>query len=232
MVIITGTSSGIGKALTNYYLTQGEAVLGIGRSNIFNHPNYKHVTCDLSQPQNILNLDLSSYLLPCNDSVTLINNAGTIGEIKRAMDVNANHYLSVATLNIVAVQTLCAHVLKTVGHAHVATIINISSGAAQRPIPGWSAYCASKAAVDLFSETLYEELRELGARTKVYSVAPGVVDTEMQAAIRSSNATDFSSHQKFVDLKEQGELRSPEEVVALLMQLLEKKEQEEVVCRL
>lgn len=232
MIIITGTSSGIGKALTSHYLTNGETVIGIGRTNRFNHSNYTHISCDLSNPQALIDLDLSNYIHQHNESITLINNAGTIGEIKRSMDLTAAHYLSVATLNIVAVQSLCAHVLKTAGHANVVAIVNISSGAAKRPIPAWSAYCASKAAVDLFSETLSQELQELGASTKIYSVAPGVVDTEMQVTIRSSNSDDFSGRQKFVDLKEQEELRSPEEVVALLMQLLEKKEQEEVVCRL
>lgn len=229
--IITGSSSGIGKACALFYLERGNKVIGLARSNSIEHQLYTHIICDLSKIKDLKKLDLSSYL--ANDSkVVLINNAGTIGKIERTPEIDLQTFYEVANLNIVALQFLCAHILKIKGFEQVDTIINISSGAGRRPIASWAAYCASKAAVDLFSETLLAEIKELNGKTKIYSVAPGVVDTKMQVAIRSSNEESFSSHGKFVDLKEKNELRTPEKVAELLADLISSPQQGDVICRL
>ena len=72
----------------------------------------------------------------------------------------------------------------------------------------------------MLSENFYLEERELGRSPKVYALAPGVIDTPMQEQIRSSSVADFSAHGKFVDLKANNELYSPEEAVERLLQLL------------
>jgi benzil reductase ((S)-benzoin forming) len=229
MVIITGSSSGIGKALALFYLQKGEKVIGISRSNNLEHENFTFVSCDLSKIEAIQRLDLSPFIT--NESIVLVNNAGTIGKIKRAEELDLETYNQVAVLNIVAVQYLCSYLLKNCEADQLKAIVNISSGAGSRPISAWSAYCASKAAIDLYTETLHAEFKETGRKTNVYSVAPGVVDTNMQVEIRDSNPKDFSSHQNFIDLKKNNELRSPEKVAVLLHELL-LKDQGEVVTRL
>ena len=85
-------------------------------------------------------------------------------------------------------------------------IVHISSGAARRPIPGWSVYCATKAAVDQHALTVAAEALP-GVR--IGAIAPGVVDTGMQAEIRSS--AEFPGRASFVSLKETGGLLTPEE---------------------
>lgn len=230
MIIITGTSSGIGKAIATFYLQKGERILGISRRNELEHENFEFLPCDLSNLEELNKLKLSKYIRK-DESVMLINNAGVIGEIKRAEKLNLKTYQQVAIVNIVAVQHLCSQLLADLNPDQLKTIVNISSGAGRRPIPSWSAYCASKAAIDLYSETLFEEFKETKRKTKIYSVAPGVVDTEMQSEIRSSNSTDFSAHQNFVELKENKELRSPEKVAELLHEFL-LNEQGDVVNRL
>lgn len=229
MVIITGASSGIGKAIAEFYLAKGEHVVGISRTQEINHNNFKFVKCDLSDYEALEKFELTDYLNE-DDHFILINNAGTIGSIKRSHEVELKDYYNVAVLNIVALQHLCSQFFHC--NQPNKTIVNISSGAAQRPIPSWAAYCASKAAVDLFSETLQAEIDEMNGTTKVFSLAPGVVDTKMQVAIRNSNKNDFSSHQKFVDLKESNELRSPEEVAELLYEWLNESDVKNVVGRL
>lgn len=229
MVIVTGASSGIGKAIAEFYLAKGEYVVGISRTQEINHKNFKFVQCDLSDYQALQKLELTDYLNE-DDRFLLINNAGTVGAIKRAQKVELKDYYNVAVLNIVALQHLCSQFLRC--NQPNKTIVNISSGAAQRPIPSWAAYCASKAAVDMFSETLQAEIDELKGTTKVYSLAPGVVDTKMQVTIRNSNENDFSSHQKFVDLKASNALRSPNEVAELLNEWLNNPDSKGVVDRL
>tara|TARA_B100000508_G_scaffold140085_2_gene140057 strand:- start:77395 stop:78099 length:705 start_codon:yes stop_codon:yes gene_type:complete len=218
--IITGSSRGVGKALANHFLEKGEKVVGISRQNEIEHPNFTFVKCDFTEKQQLYDLDLSVFADPENYPVRLFNNAGIIGEIKRSHELTLTHYTDVAMVNIVATQFLCSYTLQTFGFDNVDTIVNISSGAGERPVPSWAAYCASKAAVNLFSETLKAEIEELGKSTKIYSIAPGVVDTNMQVAIRNSSPKDFSGQQNFIDLKENDELRTPEEVAILLDEFL------------
>ena len=232
--IITGTSSGIGKALTNFYLEKGEKVIGISRNNCISDRNFTHVMCDLSDKQQLHDLALLEHVSKEDYPIRLINNAGIIGDIKRSHELTLTHYADMAMVNLVAPQYLCSYVLSTFGFENVDTIINITSGAAQRPVPSWGSYCATKSGMDLFAETLNAEIKELGKTTKVFNVAPGVVDTKMQDAIRSSGAKNFSSHKSFVDLKENNELRSVEEVAALLDTFMneEHPEEEGVIWRI
>ena len=100
-----------------------------------------------------------------------------------------------------------------------AVLVQISSGASAKPYPGWSAYCAAKAAVDHWTRTVGQELEVRGEPITVISVAPGVVDTPMQDGIRDLDEADFPNVQRFRDLKSEGILRSPEVVARELWDL-------------
>src|SRR5690606_12964481 len=147
MVIITGVSGGIGAALVEQYLHDGEQVIGIGRRNSTEHPSYRFVKTDLSDPEAIrkLTFDFSTAT-----SVTLINNAGVIGSIQRVSEQKESDAEEVLMVNTIAPMMLTQQFLTQVPFDLPLTIVNISSGAALRPIPAWSAYCASKAAINLF----------------------------------------------------------------------------------
>ena len=87
------------------------------------------------------------------------------------------------------------------------TIINISSGAANKSIPSWSTYCATKSALDRFTDTISkEDIPNLN----VYSVHPGVVDTDMQKNIRESKQEHFPLKEKFVEYYEKNQLENPQ----------------------
>jgi NAD(P)-dependent dehydrogenase (short-subunit alcohol dehydrogenase family) len=82
---------------------------------------------------------------------------------------------------------------------------------------GWSVYCATKAALDNHARAVHEE----GVQgLKISSLAPGIVDTGMQAEIRSRSAREFPQVAKFRSLKAAGELASPEETAAKITRLL------------
>ena len=74
-------------------------------------------------------------------------------------------------------------------------LVNISSGAATKPYEGWAAYCASKAAVDQLTGCVALEEARHGLRA--YALSPGLVDTDMQAAIRASDERDFPEVERF-----------------------------------
>ena len=99
-------------------------------------------------------------------------------------------------------------------------LVNISSGAANRAIPSWASYCASKAALNILTEALYLEEKEKGIDLKAFAVAPGVIDTGMQEQIRSASPEQFSAVDNFRKMKADGVLFSAEEAALKLDALL------------
>lgn len=223
MIIITGVSSGLGRALVESFLNDEQVVVGLGRHNTIEHPNYTFIKVDLSTPDAIKNLDLSWV----HGTVTLINNAGMIGAIERISEMNSWDLEAVMRVNTIAPMELAKRCYKG-ADKNSFTLVNISSGAAKRAIPSWAAYCASKSALNMLTETFYLEERELGRTPKVYAVAPGVIDTPMQEEIRSANPDSFSALQNFIDLKKEDKLFSPMQCAILLRMLLDKQYNGEV----
>jgi len=212
-VVITGVSGGIGKALAEFYLEKGSRVIGIGRNNTIDHEHFHFVTCDLRDLDKVKNLDLNLS----DEPILLINNAGVLGKVTRTVDQDIESLQEVLEVNVLAAMIMTG---KMAVLENQLTVVNISSGAGKNPIPSWGAYCASKAALDMFSRVFFLEEQERGRNTKVYSIAPGVVDTNMQTTIRSLDEKNFSQKQRFVDLKETGQLVSAKEVVRKIDRML------------
>lgn len=228
--IITGTSSGIGFALAELCLENGHCVIGLSRRvpELNSAENYLHISIDISNTTELDAIDWNSYSI--EGEVVLINNAGILGDVGRSENLSANHFERMSAVNIVAPQVLSANILNLFENK-VQAILNISSGAGRHAIASWSAYCASKAALDMFSQVLQEELKELNRSTRVYSLAPGVIDTEMQSQIRSSDAKSFSRHEKFVNLKNNKDLSHPNEVAKNIIGFLNMKKSD-IICDL
>lgn len=224
MYIITGTSRGIGKALAELLLDKGETVIGISRTNTVVHPKFTFIECDLSNPASVRELEIQTP----KSSVILINNAGILGEIGRISQLTTDTWKSVLQINLLSVVQLTQKIYNQTDKNKF-TLVNISSGAANRAIPSWGAYCASKAALNMFSMNFFLEERELGYTPKVYTVAPGVIDTAMQEQIRSAEKNKFSGLENFIALKENGQLFSPDEAAQRLLQLLAREYDEEVI---
>lgn len=224
-IFITGVSKGLGEAFAQHFLAQGVEVSGIGRSHQIDHPNFNFISCDLSDRHQVENLEFGEI----NEDVIFINNAGIIGTIQRISDQKEPDTFEVMMVNAIAPMILSAKIARAVGLKNKLTLINISSGAGRRSIPSWASYCSSKAALDRFSETFYLEEKEKGRETRVLSVAPGVIDTQMQEIIRSSSQDDFSSISRFIELKEGNELRTPHEVVIKILDLLKTQEDTQLV---
>ena len=154
----------------------------------------------------------------------LINNAGVIGDIGFVGNKDNSAIVSTYTINIVSPSILINRFIKKYQLMETEkTILNISSGAARHSIAAWSDYCASKAALDMFSQTIAEEQTFLPEpqRFRVFSVAPGIVDTPMQDQIRDAGKERFPYHETFVDYKAQNLLTSPKEVAAGIQDIID-----------
>jgi benzil reductase ((S)-benzoin forming) len=216
IVFITGVSKGIGQEIAKQFLQKGITVVGIGRNNSIQHPKYTFLTCDLKSSEAIDQLELS---VPEGKEVIWINNAGILGSLKRVSQQTESDALEVMQVNAIAPMLFMKKIIDLSKPENKLKIINISSGAGRKAIPSWSSYCASKAALDMFSETILKEEKELRKNTKIVSVAPGVIDTDMQAQIRATNPEDFSRLAEFQAMKDNRELKTSEETATQIVKL-------------
>lgn len=220
---ITGSSRGIGKALAEALLNESEGnwVVGLSRSNSLEHERFIFIEADLSKEVSGIAKQLFQQYKPKRE-VVLVNNAGTLGQPASLGKLENNSLEQAFQLNVTAPSVLMNEFIKAYeGGDASPLILNISSGAGKYPVDGWSAYCASKAALDMLSEVAALEASKRGSSLRVFSLAPGVVDTNMQGQIRQTSEKDFSRVQEFVRMKEEGLLAAPAEVAAKIMQLLQ-----------
>lgn len=226
MVIITGTSRGIGFSLAKQYLEQGEDVIGVGRTSTIEHGNYTHLFCDLSDPAQVAALSLPKI----DEEIIFIHNAGILGEVNRFSEMKQTDIAQVLQVNLFAGAELLHQIVGGLKSKQQFTCVFISSGAGKRPIPSWAAYCASKAAVDLFLQTFQvEENERENSNTQVYAFSPGVVDTGMQSTIRSVDANRFSSSERFHGLHQNNELQQPDIVAKKLIKLIANRPTDKVL---
>jgi NAD(P)-dependent dehydrogenase (short-subunit alcohol dehydrogenase family) len=137
-----------------------------------------------------------------------INNAGVLDPIGPLRDADPVAVADNIRINVTGVllgsAAFTRHVRARPGGG---VLVNVSSGAATNPYAGWGPYCASKAAVDQATRVLAIEEADAGLRA--FAVAPGVVDTDMQAAIRATPADRFPRVERFVQLKRDDAYNSP-----------------------
>lgn len=227
-VYITGVSSGIGKALAETFLSLGAKVIGIGRKSEIVSDRYRFITCDLQSVDAIAKLDFHQK----DDCVILINNAGVIGPIDHFSELDPSGIQTVVQVNTVAPLLITNKFLKAQNHQQKAIVVNISSGAASKSIASWATYCASKAALDRFSEVLQVEMEEANRPVKVYSISPGVVDTPMQLEIRSSQKDKFSALAYFQELKVNDGLAQPDDIARKIVRVILELQLEKVILSL
>lgn len=215
IIIITGGSKGIGKALVDKYISKNYKVYTLSRS-INNLKNRIEISVDLSDnkaTQEAFSTLLEELKNINITSITLINNAGRLGVISNLENIAVDDISKSIQLNTTTPLILSSLFIKNLKNLNCKKqIINISSGAAMKPYEGWSVYCTSKAAIDMMTKAIAAEQNELENGVKCVAIYPGVVDTNMQTTIRSTDKKDFKNLQRFIDLKENNELYTPEYV--------------------
>lgn len=221
-IIISGHSSGLGLALAEYYLSAGGRILGLSRRQAALGPseNLLQHSVDLSRAEALAAL-LSDGLLDDFSAgareIILINNAAAVAPNAVAGMQSAGEISTAVSLNIAAPLLLTNHLIACKPERSVLKIVHISSGAGRNAYPGWSVYGASKAALDHHARCIAAEQH---AGVYIASIAPGVVDTPMQAEIRASHDGAFPMRQRFLDLKEQGGLSSPADTAARIAAMI------------
>jgi benzil reductase ((S)-benzoin forming) len=232
LFIVTGASRGLGAAIAEQLLQPGHRLLCLSRktSDALAAKSKKlGVSCeqwpiDLALPVEAaarLQLWLQQLKPAKFDAATLINNAGVITRVG-PMDECADAELSAALrVGLEAPMLLTAAFLRET-HAWPARryVLNISSGLGRRPMAGSAAYCAAKAGMDHFSRALALDEARRGNPASIVSLAPGVVDTDMQVQLRAAGPGGFPEQGNFIKLKESGQLSSTQDAAARILAYL------------
>jgi len=222
VLLLIGGSRGLGRALVDIFHKESWSVLEFSRTGPvpfnhtldLNHPfeslnSFTHVTKSLDQ-QNIIR-------------VVMILNSAAILPIRNVAKLTPQEIQSSVNINITSAILLCqAYVSLFRNFARPKMLINIGSGAAHRGFPGWSLYCAGKAAMESFFRALHEEENFEPHPFTVFTYDPHVMDTQMQAEIRQSSETEFPLVEHFRKLHSGGQLTPPEKVAIHLYALIER----------
>lgn len=198
---ITGSSKGIGKALSKLLLSKGYIIFGYSRTSTINHPNFNHTKIDLSNLEKVKKLTFPKL----KSDVLLINNAAQVGEI---MPLNLKKDTSIINeynLNIITPTLFCAKFINTYTNNNK-LILNVSSGAANNSIASWNTYCATKSALDSLTRVIKEERHN---KLSIFSIHPGIINTAMQKKIREADPNLFPLLSKFTDYYNNNMLENP-----------------------
>ncbi|MGB0660403.1 MAG: SDR family oxidoreductase [Mangrovicoccus sp.] len=198
--IITGASRGIGEAAARYLAALGAHVFLAARSK----EAIDHIAQEITEaggqaqavPTDVADHQAVAALIQTAKQITgrldlLVNNAGLIDPIARIMDSEVEAWSDVIDVNVKAVYYGLRYAMPIMAAQETGgTIVNISSGAANSFLEGWSHYCASKAAVQRLTGVAHKEAHAMGLR--VFGLSPGTVATQMQKQIRASGINPVS----------------------------------------
>lgn len=223
--VVTGGTKGLGRSLVMALVNEGHTVVAMGRdasalAELHDGERVHAVHVDLADPEAIAAATTEVLALPpvaASGVSGLLHNAGDVAPVGAMSALDDAAWARALQVNLVGVQQLTRG-LWTGLVAGRARVVTISSGASLRPIHGWSAYCASKAALDMWTRSLAVEGQAHGITA--VAVAPGIVDTGMQQAIRDAGPEGFPAHPDFVGYHESGDLVAPDVVAERLLPVL------------
>ncbi len=232
LYILTGGSRGMGLAMAEQLLQPGHLLLCISRQSneaLAAQASARGVRllqwqadlADGATAAQRLQAWLGTQEVAHLASATLINNAGVIPRIGPLSQADAQDLAHALRVGLEAPMQLSAAFLgSTEGWGIPRKVLNISSGLGRRAMASQAGYCAAKAGMDHFTRCLAldEALKPQGAR--VCSLAPGVIDTDMQVQLRGAQAADFPDQGNFRQLKAAGMLSSPQDAAARVLAYL------------
>lgn len=173
-LFITGNSSGLGRGLTETYLSREWTVYGLSRRGCSGFDGRLHdIRCDL-EDREAIPLALSSLLEDVSHLDLVILNAGILGQMKDLSDTTLDEIEQVMEINVWSNKLILDWLLSS--DISIEQIVLISSGASVNGNRGWGAYGISKAALNMLTSLYAHEL----PNTHLSALAPGLVDTTMQ----------------------------------------------------
>lgn len=234
LTILTGASRGMGLAMAQQLLQPGATLITLSRHSQAGLAQqalaqgavleqWQQDLADSGTAAARLRQWLQAQPAKAFASATLINNAGVIPPIAPLSASQPADLAQALRVGLEAPMALTAVFLGATEHWPVPRkVLNISSGLGRRAMASQSAYCAAKAGLDNFSRcvALDEALKPHGA--KICSLAPGVIDTDMQVQLRGAAPKDFPDAHNFAALQAAGMLTSAQEAAVKVLAWLQR----------
>lgn len=208
-VLVTGATFGIGRALSLAFSAEGFLVAACGRTSdaldsLVRDANPGRVlpfSCDVTDAGQVQRM-VDDLMRQVGGIDVLINNVGRYGPVGPIEETPIDEWWDALRTNLFSTFVVTRTVLPGMLAAGAGKIINLSGGGASAPLPRFSAYAASKAAVVRFTETIAEELKS--RNIQVNAIAPGFIPTRIHDATLAAGERAGEFYAKTVDLLNRG----------------------------
>jgi len=222
--VVTGVSSGLGEALAANLLARGFEVIGVGRTAATRLASkaFRLVVADLA--------DLAPLPAKLDDmfgelaarrvsSIAVINNAAVAGPAGTVGDLDAGAVAASLAVNLVAPVMVANAFVRAFGALDGdRRLVNVSSGAAVRPIAGGGTYNVAKAGLEMLTSVIAAEQRASGITA--ITIRPGIIDTPMQAFLRAQSEERLPAVGMFRGFHESSQLVPPDVTAARIVERL------------
>ena len=228
LTVLTGASRGLGLAMARQCLEAGHRLLTISRRPAeLPSPagaELEQWSADLAEPAPVA-ARLQAWLAATDPgtlaSATLVNNAGVISQLAPLDRISAADLSQALRVGLEAPTLLTATFLRaTAAWPLPRKLLLVSSGLGRRAMAGSASYCAAKAGLDHLARAVALEQAALPQGARIVSLAPGVIDTDMQVQLRGADPALFPERKRFLGLQAAGQLDSPAQAAAKVLRYL------------
>jgi benzil reductase ((S)-benzoin forming) len=224
LYFVTGTTKGLGRALADALAREADnEVITLSRAPQARLSGQRNYFMELAQTHSIPAI-FARVIADCSqqsyEKIVLVNNAGIVMPVGPLAKCDSAAIETNLQVNLIAPMILMRQFIElTRAMSASRLVINISSGAGRRPVASWSAYCTAKAGLEMATRVAALEAERDEPGLSVCSLAPGVIDTAMQAQVRSISAEEFPEVDRFRAMKAEGALKSADEVAGAILKL-------------
>lgn len=222
VIVITGSSSGIGEVLANYFVDKGHVVYGLSRSKK-ESTKFHHLGTDVSNKENVLQ-SIQKIILESNRIDVLINNAG-MGMLGAIEDVSKEDLDKLMGVNVMGVVYLMQAVLPIMRKQNSGHILNVSSIASNHGLPFRGYYSASKSMVDRITESVRMENRNTGIEISTLNlgdIQTPIAESRIQSTVSSHYKVQYEKLVSIIDDEVQ-EGMQPEKLIPIVERLINKR---------
>ena len=221
VIVITGSSSGIGETLANHFVEKGHIVYGLSRSRKENL-KFKHIATDVTDKENVLR-SVQQIINESGRIDVLINNAG-IGMLGAVEDVSKEDFDKLVSVNIYGVIYMMQAVLPLMRGQKSGYILNVSSIASNHGLPFRGYYSASKSAIDRITESVRLENQNTGIEIITVNfgdIKTPIAESRIQSTVSAFYKKSYEKLAKVID-EEVDKGLEPEKLIPVIERLLRK----------
>ncbi len=227
VLVVTGASAGLGKALAQESASRGDRVTLISRSKeklkqlaamiVAGGGEAESFPADISQEDAII--DVMTKIQKQYGSIDLLLNcAGVLEPVAPLIKISGKEIQTSLLTNVFGAYIITREALKRmIAQKNGGDIVHITSSAAENPYAGWSAYGSQKAALNMLTRIVALETENTPVR--IYAISPGPFESHMQQLLRGSDPADFPQHDRFIQLYRDNALGSADKIARIILDI-------------